>query len=394
MRCFGPNCTLGRFWRVMIPTVLLSLGGLLSIGMFGAASSDPGVVLSIASVQAGAAAKPNKLDPARVMGATVCSGCHKAQFAQWMKTVHYRNDELLTTEAAVKYAGYLNISKDNISKDSLCVTCHATAKKNSAGEVHAISGVSCESCHGHAGGDPGWLNRHAVYGKNGTQRGQETAEHRQARITFCLEQGKVGPNELYGMAKKCYGCHIVGHEDLIAKAGHKSGSATFELVSWCGGEVRHNFHIDKAKNAEVSSLWLNPVGADAGKNRIAENRRRRMYVIGILAELETRLRIRATTKNPVFIGQIVATIPGSISVKLAQVNAIAATEETKQIAGMLPALLGRLFVPQPTDEEFFNEEANTVEAAAKSFLANHDGSKLVGLDLFIPKPRYSENYKP
>ncbi|MCH7689017.1 MAG: hypothetical protein IH899_20470, partial [Planctomycetes bacterium] len=172
------------------------------------------------------------------------------------------------------------------------------------------------------------------------------------------------------------------------------GTATFELASGCNGEVRHNFHIDQTKNAEVSSLWLNPVGADAGKNHSAANHKRQKYVIGILAELETRLRIRATTKNPVFIGQLVGTIPGNISAKLAQINAIAATEETKQIAGMLPVLFGRLFVPQPTDEKFFNDEANKVEAAAKSFLANHDGSKLRGLDVFIPKPHYSENYKP
>ncbi len=63
------------------------------------------------------------------MGAKVCSGCHKAEFAQWMKTVHYRIDELLSTEAAVEYALALNLSKDNISKDSLCVTCYATAQK-------------------------------------------------------------------------------------------------------------------------------------------------------------------------------------------------------------------------------------------------------------------------
>ena len=158
--------------------------------------------------------------------------------------------------------------------------------------------------------------------------------------------------------------------------------------------MRHNFHIDQTKNAEVSSLWLNPVGANAGKNHSAANRKRQMYVIGILAELETRLRIRAATKNPVFIGQLVGTIPGNISVKLTQINAIAQIEETKEVAGMLPALLGRLFAPQPTDEKFFNDEANKVEAAAKSFLANHDGSKLGGLDAFIPKPHYAESYKP
>jgi hypothetical protein len=394
MRCFGSNCTLIRFRRIMISTVLLSSAGFLSIGLFETASPDPGVVLGIASVAANAAAKPNKLDPARVMGAKACYECHKAEFEQWMKTVHYHNNDRLSTQAALKYAAVLNINKDNISKDSLCVTCHATAQKNSAGEVHAISGVSCESCHGHAGGQPGWLNRHAVYGTKGTKRGQETAEHLKERITFCLEQGKVGPNELYGMAKKCYGCHIVGNEDLIAKAGHKAGTATFEFSSWSNSEVRHNFHIDQTKNAEVSSLWLNPVGADAGENHSAANRRRQMYVIGILAELETRLRIRATTKNPVFIGQIVATIPGNTFAKLAQINAIAGTEETKQIAGSLPILLGRLFAPQPTDEKFFIDEANKVEAAAKSFLANHDGSKLGGLDVFIPKPHNSENYKP
>jgi hypothetical protein len=394
MTYFGSNGALSRFRRVMIPTVMLSLAGFLSMGLFGTASSDPGVVLNIASSAAAAAAKPIDLDPARVMGAKACVECHKAEFAQWTKTVHYRNDERLNTEAALKYASALNISKDDISKGSLCVTCHAIPQKNSAGEVRAISGVSCESCHGHAGGDPGWLNQHAVYGTKGTKREKETAEHFKERIAFCLEQGKVGPNELYGTAKRCFGCHIVGNEDLIAKGGHKPGSTTFEFSSWSNGEVRHNFHIDQTKNAEVSSLWLNPVGANAGKNHSAANRKRQMYVIGILAELETRLRIRAATKNPVFIGQLVGTIPGNISVKLTQINAIAQIEETKEVAGMLPALLGRLFAPQPTDERFFNDEANKVEAAAKSFLANHDGSKLGGLDAFIPKPHYAESYKP
>lgn len=338
------------------------------------------------------AAGGGKLDPARVMGAKACVKCHKSEYARWMKTVHYSNAERLKTAAAVKYAKAMGIAEADIAKNSLCTTCHATTQKQESGSVVAISGVSCESCHGAAGGDPGWLNRHAVYGPEGTKRNNETPGHRKARLEFCAKQGKVGPRNLYGLAKKCFGCHIVGNEKLL-DASHKPGSATFEFASWTNGEVRHNFHIDQTKNAAASSLWLNPVGKQAGQKRSAANRRRVMYVVGMLVELETVLRDRAKATKAGALTTALGGRIGALAGKLPALAAVAPAQEVKDVAALVPPLLGRAFVVKEGDDKFFTEQADKVAKAARSFLANHDGSKFPALDGMIPGKHYSENYK-
>lgn len=377
------------------PAVLA--GGLLGLSAFGACLFAM-VRGSLAEFKqkhtATAAGKQNPadggLDPARVMGAKACVECHKAEFARWRQTVHYSNDERLETEAAVKYGKALGIAEADIARNSLCTTCHATTQKQENGEIAAISGVSCESCHGGSGGDPGWLNRHAVYGPEGTRREQETEAHRQARLQFCREQGLTGPRDLYGVAKKCFGCHIVGNEKLV-DAAHKAGSLKFEFASWSNGEIRHNFHLDQMTNAPVSSLWLNPVGRADKKKREAAHRRRMMFVLGLLVDLETSLRNRARAKGAAYAGQMAARI-GPMQGTLAQINAATELPETRQVASLLPALFARLFTVGADDEKYFSEQADKVAGAAKSFLANHDGSKLQALDAMIPEKHFSEDY--
>jgi hypothetical protein len=325
----------------------------------------------------------HKFDPARVMGAKACIRCHRSEYAAWLNTVHYHSDRRLKTDANVdKYAKAMGVAKADILKKSICADCHATPQ-TIKGTATAAAGVACESCHGPASGDPGWLNRHAVYGPEGTRREQETAAHRKARLAYCRKHGKIGPENLYSLARRCLQCHLIGNENLV-KAGHKLSNVSFEFASWADGEVRHNFHLDQSHNAGASTLWMNPVG---GAKRTVAERRRQMFVVGILAGLEEGLRIRARAKDPAFVGQVAGLI-GPVQGKLAQINAAAETPETKQVFDLLTPLLGRLFAAQPGDEKFFNEQADKVAKAGRDFLAKRDPSKLKALDAMIPKPHY------
>jgi Cytochrome c554 and c-prime len=366
----------GLGWMTVLAASLATVNG------FSAATSAP------ESRDAAADPADHKFDPARVMGAKACIRCHRSEYVAWLKTVHAGSDRQLKTAAAAKYAKEMGIANGDILKNSICVACHATPQKSEAGTVAAAGGVSCESCHGPSGGDPGWLNRHAVYGLEGTRREQESAAHRSARIAYCRKQGKIGPEDLYSLAKRCLQCHLIGNEKLV-KAGHKLSNVSFDFGSWANGEVRHNFHLDQSKNADASTLWMNPVG---GAKRTAEERRRQMYVVGILAGLETSLRIRADAKDAGFVGQAAGLI-GPVQGQLAAINAVAGTPETKQVFDMLTPMLGRLFTPQAGDGKYYNEQADKVARAGKDFLAKRDMSKLKALDSMIPQPHYPASAK-
>jgi len=375
----------GAFWTLVVMGVL-TFAALRS-------SASPSMVVAAAALQ-GADANTVKTDPAKVVGATACVECHKAENARWMKTVHYTNHKRLTGDNAVKYATALGIAAADIAKSSLCINCHATPQSTGSGSPTAIAGVgvSCESCHGGAGGKDGWLKPHGDYGGKDKTRRTETAADREKRLKICREAGKVGPRELYGVAKKCFSCHIVANEKLV-NAGHKAGSLAFEFSSWSNGEVRHNFQVNQKVNAPVSSLWLNPLGKQGKRN--ADNRRRKMYVLGLMVDLETSLRNRADAKGVGYAGQMAARI-GPMLGKFTRINTVAGSKETKAVAALIPGLLPKLFAVNPGDKKLFNAAADKVAEAANDFLKNNDGSKLAGLDKMklIPKAYFSKEYKP
>src|SRR5690606_16402073 len=94
-----------------------------------------------------------------------------------------------------------------------------------------------------------------------------------ARWKSADSKGMIRPRALYTLAKNCLGCHVVPHEELVNKGGHRAGSA-FELVSWSQGEVRHNtWHSKGKENVPASAA-----------------RKRMLYLVGLGVELETGLR--------------------------------------------------------------------------------------------------------
>lgn len=218
------------------------------------------------------------LDPSKVMGSRTCLNCHPSETLALIASGHNRTHLLLRSPNARKYAAALELEKP-AGESRECIQCHATPKTSFTGDVQVISGVSCESCHGAAGGEDGWLNAHAVYGPNGTTFETETAEHRVERLKRIDEAGMVRTNHVSQLASNCFGCHSVRNAALV-NAGHKSG-AGFELVGRSTGSVRHNFHEDQSMNSEGPTLWARRDGGDvAGRRRIK-------FLVGVLADAAT-----------------------------------------------------------------------------------------------------------
>lgn len=327
----------------------------------------------------------------KTMGVTAadCKKCHPAEVAAWMKTVHFQSpdERLYKFEGNTKkYAQAMGLTQADLMGDSMCADCHGTQVIRD-GQVKVISGVSCEKCHGAAGGKDGWLNRHQSYHETmPISRAEETPEHRAARLKFCDQAGMKRSSNIYGMSKSCFKCHIVGNEKLIA-AGHKAASA-FDYASWTDGEVKHNFLVDKTKNADAPSLWMERTGGTA------ENRRRVKFVVGTMVQLETALRRRAETTNPAVIPQISGIIAAANG-KLSQINAVAPTPEVQAVISLITPMFGTLFAPLPTDKETYTKAADEVAKQAQLYAEKYDGSKFQGLDSVISQfpPHYSQQYQ-
>ena len=356
---------------------LLLLIGILLISMAVPRLSDAGSPQQAAIAVLSSTVSAN--NPADVMGWQACVKCHKLEVQAWMKTKHYKSLQILDPANAnvQKYCKALGITPADVQKGGLCITCHATAQTNPAGITRAISGVSCESCHGASGGKDGWLNRHAVYGPNGTKPAMETPKHRATRIELCEKSGMIRAPRIARLAQNCFGCHLIGNEKLIA-AGHKAGSTGFELVGWTSGEVRHNFHAEvqtpQTSNAEAPRLWMRNTGGTAAQ------RKRIKFVVGALTDLEASLRQRAAAKSPAIIAQLGGRI-GGLNGKLAQIAGAAPTaNQIPPLQGKIGAAFARLFAPMPGDQKYYTGIADAVAAAAKQFLKAHTGSKLAGLD--------------
>lgn len=376
---------LGHTLAGLIPLVVLSLTVVVWSDSPETKSDTPPAPTS------GDTAKATLIEsPHKVMGlrAGDCKKCHPSEVAQWMKTVHFNsaNLKLLAYEGNTKkYADEMGVKPSDLMGNSICGDCHGTKRVNEQGNVAVISGVSCESCHGAAGGDDGWLNRHQSYhASKPVPRNEETAEHKQARLKAIDASGMVRAPHVLQMARQCFQCHFVQDDKLVA-AGHKRFSS-FDYLSYTEGEIRHNFLLDRTKNDDAPSLWkLNSKGVSA-------NRKRLKLVIGGMVHLEMTLRARATAgpAKVAEIGGMVAAANGFLT----QVNAIGGTDETK--SAMVPIeKFGLLFAPLPTDKDVYTSMADKVAKATEEFVKNHDGSKLATLDAIVGTriPHFSPQYK-
>ena len=236
------------------------------------------------------------VEATKIAGHAQCVDCHRSEVAAWKKSKHadYVFDLLLDPKA-VDYAKKMGIEADKITHSSMCLDCHGTPMKDPQGRARAIAGVSCEACHNPAGGERGWLNAHAVYGPVGTPRDAASPEHKRRRADHCRKAGQIRTSDLYLLAKRCFACHVVGDEKLVDEARHRLSGDRFDLLKWLSGDVRHNFHLDRSKNALVSSLRT-----DGHKNieEATAARMRAIHVVGLLVKAGTVLRHLAGAEDP------------------------------------------------------------------------------------------------
>jgi hypothetical protein len=307
---------------------------------------------------------PAERDPAKVVGADQCAKCHEKEVQQWMQTPHFATFETLHRMPAAKtIADRLGLG--SIKRNETCVQCHYTQQEQN-GRMRIVAGVSCESCHGAA---KDWVAIHADYGGPNVTKASESAEHRRQRLGASIAAGMNNPHNVYLIARQCYDCHTVPDESLVNVGGHPAGSPDFELVAWSQGLVRHNFlRTGGAANAALSPAEL-----------------RKLYVVGMLADLEYSLRaVAAATTKGVF-GVASAQRAAQAKQRLHEIQrlvddpllepALAAVSNVELRLGNSPAIIAT---------------ADAVSQAAYTFADEADGKRLTALDRLLPK---LEQYK-
>lgn len=245
---------------------------------------------------------------AHIEGESQCVDCHRAEFAhlwgQWRESEHgWIGYSRLLGSRAEELAKDLGIETNRLTKDSVCIECHATPNLDFHGRNRPILGVTCEACHNPSGGEDGWLNVHAAYGPPGTRRVDETPEHFHDRKREAQRRGQLQSANVYALVRRCYDCHIVGDEKLITETDHQVEDRDFsDIVEHLADEkIRHNFHLDQSENAPVASLWTDAhwyPQRTANLARTIENRKKMYYVVSVLARADTILRLLAKASDP------------------------------------------------------------------------------------------------
>ena len=184
------------------------------------------------------------MDPDKVVGEAKCAECHKSESNAWQHTHHFTTFAALPKEKRAKEIADAMGLEGGIRRNQVCLNCHFTVQSRD-GAATPVSGVSCESCHGAA---KDWLAIHNDYGP-GKTRDTESAEHKTQRHEAADAAGMIRKDRVNLISANCYSCHTVPNQELVNKGTHKAGS-DFELTSWSQGEVRHNYLLNQAKNAE------------------------------------------------------------------------------------------------------------------------------------------------
>ncbi len=300
-------------------------------------------------------------DPDLVTGNQTCVKCHAPEIKVWQATPHARTfDELHRRDEAKKIAAKLGLK--SIKHEGRCVACHYTTQRDAAsGDVHAIAGISCESCHGAA---KHWLELHHDYGGEGITRLTETKAHRSKRIAQSIAAGMRNPTNAYLVAQSCLRCHTTADEELVNVGGHSAGSLDFEFVSWSQGTIRHNF-----------------VQSDGTTNAAATpDRLRVMFVAGMIAELEASLRATAVATQKATYGVTAAKRAARARQRLKSVADKVESEPIDQVVSIAHSVKLRL-----NNAQELTAAADEIARLGFEFAAQATGQSLGALDPFIPK---------
>ncbi len=310
-------------------------------------------LVSVFGISAVSADAPNA---AKVSGPNACAECHKQEVEAWKGTHHFKTfRDMPRNDRAKAIADRLGVRR--IKVESLCLGCHFTVQiKDDRPEP--IAGITCESCHS---ASQDWIKVHSGY--SGKTAATESKAEEAARWKLAESKGMIRPASLYRLAKNCYSCHVVPHEDLVNTGGHKAGSP-FELVSWSQGEVRHNTWNSKGKENMAAS----------------PARKRMLYVMGIGVELETALRAvgKATLRKPYafLMAQRVDKARKQIKAAAKAVPNVPELEKIDELAHSAGLKLN--------NNRSLTVAADGIQALLEKISGSYDGTTMSGLDALIP----------
>lgn len=297
------------------------------------------------------------IDPQSVLGVQSCEKCHANEVNIWKQTPH--NKTFLTLhrkKEAQQIASRLGIA--SFKSDSNCIQCHYTMQDQN-GHLEAISGVSCESCHG---GAKNWVAIHNEYG-SGATRATETPAHRRERLTTSIKAGMRNPVNVYLVAQSCYRCHTVPDEKLVNVGGHSAGSLDFELVSWSQGTVRHRFLETAGASNEAAPI----------------DRQRLLFVAGMIADLEHSLRATAKATEKATFGVTSAQRTARAAKRLESAQGKLNNEIIAEVLAVYGSIKLKI-----NNEVQLTEAAESIRRLGMRFAAQTKPETLAAIDGFIP----------
>ena len=298
-------------------------------------------------------------DPDKIVKAEPCGECHKAEYEVWQGTKHAEAFRSRHREKRAEEIGK-KLGFKFIKRESLCLKCHYTATREKE-QLRAISGVSCESCHG-----PGkdWKDIHNEYGKGYNQQ-TETAEHKAQRIAESKANGMLRPSELYGVVANCFQCHTVPHETLVNVGGHGTGTTDFEFLSRMD-EIRHNFLQAQFDPSRTENVERTPA------------RKRVMFVVSRALDLEYSIRGAAVGKEK---GTYFKAMQRRVRSAVNKLRAITKRIALPEVQEMLTTV-GKVNI-KPNNDGPLLAAAAKIGSATKRFIKNYDGTQLEKLDAHI-----------
>ena len=294
------------------------------------------------------------LPPELVTGAEECGDCHEQEHEVWLKTGHATGFNTLSRdETARAMAAMLGIRR--IKTDERCASCHFTT--GLVGERRkAVSGVSCESCHG-AGAD--WLDIHWDFGDAEDAETEDPA-HRKQRWERSEAAGMIRPSQTVDLFRGCLSCHLVTDRELVEKAGHPVGGS-FDLVAATQGEIRHNF-------LRTGGLANEPAPPE---------RLRVLTVLGPWLDLEATTRALAASAEEGELRKALLARHRGARAELAEAAALAKLPQLTRLLELVPE------DPASVPSRELAAGAEKLLAEARQFADSQDGSGLSALDALL-----------
>lgn len=298
-------------------------------------------------------------DPAKVTGPAACAECHPNEIEVWKTTKHFKSLHLRhRSPEAEQILSRLNLGP--MKTEASCIECHYLQKAGDDGPTIAAA-VACESCHGAAAD---WAKTHGDYG-TGKKKETEESEHRATRRAEAILHGMITSDNLYGLGRACYECHVLKDEKMANTGGHSPGSDGFNLVSWTQGEVRHNVLGDEHRH--------NPEATPDNK--------RRLLAIGWILEAEYSLRATARATEKATYGVTFARRADAARKMLEKLQEAAPTPQLAAILEVVRPVKLRL-----NNAAELNAAADRLGPLGRAFADQVAGPQLAALDALLPAP--------